>query len=141
MTTLLMRPSRDKRPYRLRCRFKIDARPSRSRLEVEKVRIAERFVSDLHKQGWENLPSYGFKLRGPFPMVVPVTIKVPRKPTAREMESAVLQGARFLDNGRDYAKAVPKLHVSEYWEFEISGVFAREEIQVEYADRHEEEHL
>ena len=148
-TALILRPSRDKKPYRLKCRLKIEPAPSpvrdslghgrwRARLEREKVRIAELFVTVLRTQGWENLPAHGFKMRGPFPMVVPTSIKVPRVPSAREMEAAVRQGARFLDEGRDYASAVPKLHMSEYWEFEISGVFVRDEILTEVPDPHEE---
>ena len=141
MTTLLMRPTRDRKAYRLKCRFKIEPRPSQSRLEVEKVRIAERFVRDMRKYNppWINLPDHGFKMRGPFPMIVPMDIRVPRKPTASQMFAQVRDGARFLDNGRDYAKAMPKLEMSEYWEFEISAVFVREEVLVEQPDKHEEE--
>lgn len=154
MTTLLLRPTLEKKPYRLKCRFKIEPAPSpvadfaahgrwRARLEREKVTIAERFVTDMAKYDppWINLPDHGFKLRGPFPMIAPMEIKVPRIPTAREMEAAVRQGARFLDTGRDYAKPLPKLEFSEWWEFELSAFFVREEILVEYPDAHEEEHL
>ena len=150
-TQLLLRPTRDRKAYRLKCRFKIEPSPSpvrdsmgharwMSRLEREKVRIADWFVRDLRVEGWESLPSHGFKMRGPFPMVVPTTIRVVRPPSAREMRDAVMQGARFLDKGVNYAKSVPKLNASEWWEFEISGVFTREQIMTEIPDAHEEEH-
>ena len=142
MTTapnIMIRPSRDRKPYRLKCRFRTDPFPSPSWLEVEKVRLAERFVKDMHAQGWENLPRYGFKMRGPLtPMPEPLDIKVPPRLPAKEMMARVARGERFLDKGRDYAKAVPKLAMAEYWEFEISAIFARPEILVEVADPHEE---
>lgn len=136
---LLLRPTRDKKAYRLRCRFKIEPHPQQSRLDLEKVRIAAQFVRDLHAQGWDHLPGYGFRMRGPFPMVTPTTIHVPRLPSARQMLSQVRQGARFLDPGSDGVSIVPALDATEWWEYEIGGVFTREEIVVEYANPHEEE--
>ena len=137
---LMLRTSRDRKGYRLKCRFKIEPYPNRSRLEVEKVRVAERFVRDLRAQGWENLPGYGFKMRGPFPQVEPVDIKRPHVMTAKQMLPRIMRGERFLDKGRDYAKAVPRLGAAAYWEFEISGIFSREEVLVERPDDHEERH-
>lgn len=149
---LLLRPSREKKAYRLKCRFKIEPCPSplrdsmgharwMARLEREKVRVAERFVRDMHTKSppWDNLPDYGFKMRGPFPMVVIKPIHVKRMPSAREMLPAVAQGARFLDSGVSGVSDVPKLGESEWWEFEISGIFAREELLAEIPDAHEEE--
>lgn len=146
---LLIRSSRDKKAYRLKCRFKIEPAPSpvrdamahmrwMSRLETEKVRVAEMFVRDLKVEGWENLPGYGFRMRGPMPHIEPVEIHMPPRLSANEMLPQVAQGARCLDKGEDYAKPVPTLAMSEWWEFEISGVFAREEILTEYPDPHEE---
>lgn len=148
---LLIRASRVKKPYRLKCRLKIEPAPSpvrdydghlrwRSRLEREKVRIAERFVSDMKAQGWEHRPGDGFRMRGPFPMVVPKTIHRVRALSAKEMMPHVAQGARFLDRGTDGVSIVPKLEASEWWEFEISGVFIREQILTESPDPHEEVH-
>lgn len=135
----IIRPTRDKKGYRLRCRFKIDPCPSRERLDREKVRVAETFVADMHKQGWEHATGHGFEIKGPFPMVVPIGIKARRTPTAREMLPYVRSGARFLDPGENTAQVVPTLVCSEWWEYEITGVFYRDQIMVEYADRHEED--
>ena len=139
MTTLLLRPSRDKRAYRLRCRFKTDPRPGVGRLEREKGRIAERFVEDMKKQGWDYLPQHGFTMKGPFPYIQPVTIHVAKTPSAREMIRAVAQGARYVDQGGTQASAMPTLAVTEWWEYELAGVFSHETILTEYPDPHEEE--
>ncbi len=139
MTTLLVRPTLNRKAYRLRCRFKIEPHPSQDRLDREKVRVAERFIADMHKQGWENHSGYGFKMSGPYPMVVPVTIRPRRMPTAREMLPRVARGERFLDNGDSGVRTVPTLRASEYWEYSISGVFTRTEILTEVPDLHEEE--
>ena len=139
MVQLLTRPSLDKRSYRLRCRFKIEAYPQPSRLELAKVRMAERFVADMHKQGWEYVEQYGFKMKGPFPMVEPVMIHVPRPISAREMMAGVLAGKPFRDNGVDYAKPVLGIDMQEYWEYELAGTFARAQLLTEYPDPHEEE--
>ena len=139
MTTLIVRPTLDRKAYRLRCRFKIEPYPPPFRLDREKVKVAEQFVRDMHKQGWEYVERYGFKMTGPYPMVVPVTIRPRRMPTAREMLPRVARGERFLDNGDTGVSLVPSLGVSEWWEYSIIGVFSREQIMVERPDAHEEE--
>ena len=93
----------------------------------------------MRKQGWVHDGRYEFVMKGPFPKVEPMTIRPRRMLTAREMASGVARGARFLDDGGDMAKAMPVLELSEYWEYEIAGVFVREQIMTESADPHEEE--
>ena len=93
----------------------------------------------MHKQGWVHDGRYEFVMKGPFPMVETMTIHHRRMPTAREMVASVAQGARFLDNGNSVARAMPTLALSEYWEYEIAGVFVREQIMTEVPDPHEEE--
>lgn len=139
MTTLIVRPSRDKRPYRLKCRFRIEPRPLRDRLDREKVRIAEWFVKDMEKEGWEHDLRFGFEMKGPFPMVETTTLHPRRTPTAREMLPRVARGERFLDDGAVQVRNVPTLKMSEWWEFEISGVFIRTQIMTERPDAHEED--
>ena len=134
----LIRPSLDKRGYRLRCRFKIDAYPWPSVLGREKVRMAERFVRDMAKQGWVYDDRFGFHMTGPYPRIEPVTIHIGRRPSAREMLPYVVNGARFLDEGGTAAGTMPKLIESEYWEFELSAIFIRAAILVETAELHEE---
>ena len=103
-------------------------------LNRDKVRVAERFVKDMAAQGWVHDPRFGFRLTGPFPAIVPVTIHVPRTPSAREMLPYVAQGARFLDAGGTIAGMMPKITESEWWEYELAGVFVRDEILVEKPD-------
>lgn len=139
MRTLFSQPLRDRKPYRLRARFRIEPFPSPDRLDREKVKVAETFVADMGKQGWDNAESFGFSLRGPFAMIVPTQIRVRRTPTAREMLPMVALGARFLEDTTSPVTLVPALAESEWWEYELAGVFVREQIMVERADAHEEE--
>lgn len=139
MTTVIFPKTRETKAYRLRCRFKTDPYPSRGELDRQKVIIAEKFISDMHKQGWGHDARYEFKMTGPFPMVEPMAIHVPRMLTAREMAPLVAMGARCRDTGRDVAKQMPSLMRSESWEYEIAGVFTREQILTERPDAHEEE--
>lgn len=135
---LILKTALPNKGYRLRCRFKIEPYPSVRRLDQEKVRVAERFVHDMHGQGWENDGRFGFKMTGPFPRVQPITIHPQRRLSAKEMLSGVLQGARFRDNGGALAWEMPKLVTSEWWEFELAGVFVRQQILTERPDPGEE---
>lgn len=136
---VMLRPFLPKRPYRLRCRFKIEPIPSRERLDREKVRVAERFVRDMQKQGWVYDNRFGFRMRGPFPPIEPTTIHIARMPSAKQMLPYVAQGARFLDKGGTQAGLMPVLPESNYWEYELAGVFVRDTVLVEQPDPHEEE--
>ena len=136
---LAIKPSLDKRGYRLKCRFKIEPYPREERLNREKVRMAERFVEDMHKQGWEYVERFGFSMKGPFAYVLTTPIHMPYMPAAREMLPYVAQGGRFLDRGGTIAGVMPALDATEWWEYELKGVFFRTEILVERPDLHEEE--
>lgn len=138
--TLLLRPERDKKAYRLKCRFKIEAYPRRDRLERAKFQMAERFVVDMAKRGWGYVERFGFTMKGPHPMVEPTTIRPPRQLSAREMLPGIMAGNPFRDTGADYAKPVLPLAMQEYWEYELVGVFARTELLTEIPDKGEEKH-
>ena len=139
MIQIIAKPSLNKKPYRLKCRFKIEAYPHPSRLGLAKVRMAERFVEDMHKQGWEYVERFGFKMTGPFPTVEPVMVHRPRTLSAGEMLAGVLAGKPFRDDGMDYAKPVLGLNMLEHWEYSLSAVFAHSQLLTEYPDPHEEE--
>lgn len=138
MVALILPRNLDKKAYRLRCRFKIEPCPSIGRLDIEKVRVAERFVEDMRKQGWTHDPRFDFRLLGPFVPVVPVALNPRRTPTARQMLPGVLAGKRFLDDGATEVRNVPLLGESDYWEYEIAAVFVRTQVLTETADPHEE---
>lgn len=138
MTTIVIPRTLDKKGYRLKCRFKTDPYPTVSRLDREKVVIAERFVRDMHKQGWEHDNRFPFKIKGPFPMVEMSMIRPRKMPTAKDMLPYVANGARFLDDRDGGAKAALTLGTSEYWEFEIAGVFVRAQILTEMPSPGEE---
>lgn len=134
----IIRPSLDNKPYRLKCRFKIEPYPRLDRLAREKVRLAERFVDDMHKQGWEYDSRWGFKMHGPFPPVTPISLRTPPPLRARDMLNGIARGERYLDEERSSVSIVPPLAMSEWWEYELSGVFIRQQIQTEVPDLHEE---
>ena len=138
MTTVIVPPARPPKAYRLRCRFKIDPSPTERRLDIEKVRVAEQFVADMHKQGWTHDTRYDFRLRGPFTPVEPSTIHPHRTPTAREMLVGVRQGATYRDDRPSGVSLALPIGEAGYWEYEISAVFTRPEIILEYANPHEE---
>ena len=138
---VLIKPSLDKKPYRLRCRFKIERLPRLERLDREKVRLAEQFVRDMAAQGWVYDNRFGFRMTGPYPMIVPVTIHIPPRLSASQMLPYVAQGARFLDEGGTRAMTMPRLETSEYWEYELAGVFVRDAVLIEQPDLHEEEYV
>lgn len=134
---IIIKPGLERKPHYLAARFRIDPYPSRDLIEVEKVRLAERFVSDMHKQGWD-YAGQGFKLTGPFPYVEPMTIHIPKTLTARQMAPMVAQGAKYRDDGGSIAPMMPVLSESECWEFQISAIFSRADLLTETPDLHEE---
>ena len=138
---LLLRPDLGKRPYRLHCRLRIEPFPTKDRLEREKVKVAEWFVADMAKEGWEYVSKFGFTLNPkPYMAVTPRSLSpVPRRLTAKEMLPAVMQGARFLGGPSDGVQIVEPLDATEWWEFDISAVFLRNTIVFEIPEQHEEE--
>ena len=139
MVELLTRPSLDRKAYRLKCRFKISPYPKVERLNREKVRVAEMFVSDMGKQGWAYVSKHGFTMKGPFSFVAPTTLHTPRALSAKDMLSGVMNGRRFRDDGGSVASLMPALNMTEWWEYELAGVFSRPQLMTEYPDLHEEE--
>ena len=138
MSTIVIPGSRPEKGYRLRCRFKIDPSPTERRLDIEKVRVAEQFVADMHKQGWTHDTRFDFRLRGPFTPVEPSTIHPHRIPSAREMLPGLMRGEQFRDEFPSGVSLALPLGEVGYWEYEISAVFTRPEIILEYANPHEE---
>lgn len=142
---LLIRPDLGKRAYRLKCRFAMPAYPLPTWVESEKYKMAERFVSDMAKQGWEYDPNRlapserGFRLRGPYATTPVSDIKaIGRSIVARRDLPRVLAGDPLRDTGEDFASIVPLLDETDKWEYEISAVFIRNTILVETPDSHEE---
>jgi hypothetical protein len=143
---ILIREARDRRAYRLRCRFVLPANPRPEWVEKEKYRIAERFIADMRKQGWEHLPRHGFQLSGPFPPTpepgLPRSGGSQWHAPSRDLLSAVADGrpprARRGEGLMDGIHAVPVMGETDGWEYELAGVFTHPEILTEVPDRHEE---
>ena len=131
-------PDRDRKGYRLKCRFVIEAKPTREHLKRGAIKALELFVRDAAKQGWEYEPKYGPRLKGPFAPVVPMNIHRVRQPSSRDMLPEVRQGARFLAGPETIAQPVPSLDAVDHWEYELAVVFARKTILFEVPDPHEE---
>ena len=142
---VLIRPDLGYKAYRLRCRFIMDAYPLSDWVTKTKFKVAEMFVADMAKQGWEydpnKLPVHerGFKLAGPFPQTPDITnIKVPRRYSGKQALLMVAAGNRLHDEGQDYAVTLPTIDISEKWEYELSAVFIHKTILTEIPDSHEE---
>ena len=138
MTTLMIPRDLGRRAYRLKCRFVIEARPTRERLKAGALKAMDLFIQDMAKQGYEYLSSQPPKLGGPFTPVVPMTVRIVRPPSAREMQYAVSQGARFRAGEETLAQTVTPLSENESWEYELSLVFVTKTIRFEVPDLHEE---
>mgnify|MGYP001570440128 CR=1 FL=1 len=142
MHDLTLRFGRDlgKRPYRFKCRFIIEAYPTKDRLKQGALKAHDLFVRDMAKMDppWEYLSSEPPRLKGPFTPVVPMTLRVRRPPSSREMLPAVWQGAKFRAGEETLAQIVTPLSQNESWEYELSLVFVRETIRFEVPDQHEE---
>lgn len=136
---LLLRPDLGKRAYRLRCRFRIGAKPRKDFLNKAKVKAAEKFVEDMRHQGWEYVDRFGFRMTGPFPAMD--AIAIPRRvrvPSAREMEAGVRQGNPYRAPAFYGVQSVPDINASDNWDYELAAVFVHKTILMEYPDLHEE---
>lgn len=124
-----------KKAYRLRCRFRVGALPGPRILEKAKYAAAERFVHDMHTQGWEYVDRFGFRMAGPYPAVDAITVHQVRQPTTRQMlAGGLMQGNRFRPNGGTVAPTVLPLAENEKWEYELAGVFVHNAIVAEVPD-------
>ena len=130
-----------KRPYRLKCRFKIEPRPTRDSLKNGVLKTLDLFAGDMGKRGYEYAPKYGIRLDGPFVPVVPITVRRPQRIGSREMLPGVMQGNRYRDAGGSIARTVTPLSESEYWEYELAAVFIGNTILMETPDPHEEREM
>ena len=143
MTELIIRPDWGKHPYRLRCRFTVDAYPNPILLERAKYQAADLFIEDMRKQDWEYVSSHGFKMTGPYPAVETVTL--PKRSAqakwhtpSKEVLQRIQAGQTVRAEGGSLVKEVPKLSESEKWEYELAGVFLRDTIRSVVPDLAEE---
>lgn len=146
MVEALIRPTRDRKAYQLKCRFVTPAFPKTEWVEEMRVKMAEQFVDDMAKQGWVYVEKHGFTFTGPYPATEVLVLPKPGDVDRWHIPSADLLPAikagfnpqRSATDG-GYAMAVPTLQETENWEFELTGVFHREQILTEIPDPHEEE--
>lgn len=134
-------PDLGKRPYRLRCEVVVPGGLRGDRLKRAVERCLDDFVRDMHVRGFEWVSSKGWRREGmPRPYVEPMTIRRPKRLTAKEMLPAVMQGARFLPpKDEPMAATVPALEASERWRYVVSGVFTHDTILTDVPDAHEEQ--
>ena len=136
--TVIMPKDHGYRPYRLRCRFSIGAYPRQDWLDKAKIAAAERFVEDMAKQGWEYIDRHGVRMTGPYSPAIITGIPAfgeRERIKASEAAYAVSQGARLLPKKQSLVASVTPVSQSDVWEFEISAVFERKTIVMEYDER------
>lgn len=137
--SLRNRPDLGKKAYRLHCKFSIGNHPRPEFLKKATYAAADRFVVDMHKQGWEYVEKFGWDRTGPFPAMRAVALpKRVRVPSAREMLAGVKQGNPYRAQAFYGVQSVPLINESEDWEYRLAGVFVHKTILTEYPDRHEE---
>ena len=142
--TIFLKPELEKKAYRLKCRFTVEANSLPDWVEKIKYKVAEEFVSDMEKQGWKYDPNKlppaerGFKLSGPFSHMQ--TVQLPKFSTFKAAEALprVRAGDRMRDNTNNYVQTVPLLDQTDKWEYELSAVFIRSQILTELPDSWEE---
>ena len=140
MVELLLRPDLGKKAYRLKCRFTIEANHKPEYLEKVKYKVAEEFINDIKKQGWEYDPNRlppserGFKLTGPYPATpmtgLPTKAEQFRFNAKRDMPR-IAAGDKMRLPELNYAQSVPLLGETDKWEYELSAVFIHATILVE----------
>ena len=141
-TTLLLRKETVQQPYKLTCRFTVDA-PLRGikterwldYAQREYVRCCNQFVRDMEKQGWKfvggGLPFSG----GPYSYIDPRGVpKRPIKPARQKgRPSAPIAEWDKVDWGH-YTENVVTVQEHERWDYEFYGIFTKP-MQVEVDDR------
>ncbi len=145
---LLVRPDLGKRGYRLKCRFTVEAYTRPEAVNKLKFKVAELWVQDMYKQGFDYDPNVlpmderGFKLVGPFvstPITgLPKTSDI-RPMSGREALRRVLTGDPLRDTGKNFVANLPAIHETDKWEYEISAVFVHTTLMAEIPDSHEED--
>ena len=144
MVQLLVRPDLGRKAYRLKCRFTVNAFPDPELLAKEKFRVAEMFVTDMAKQGFDYLDKHGFRMSGPYPQIR--TITLPKRHLQKQWHTPSRELLPGLSQGRiphkvddpGYVTTLGQMHETDAWDFELSGVFVHKTILVETADGHEE---
>ena len=137
MPTVIMRRDHGYKPYRLHCRFTVEAYPSQGWLESAKHQAAERFIEDMGKQGWDYIDKHGIAMTGPYSASVITGLpsaaqREKDRINAREAVFAVAAGARLLPSKREMVASLPPIAMSPEWEFDLSAVFLRKTIVMEY---------
>lgn len=137
---LIIRTPREKKAYRLRCRFTVDAGASQDSIDKMKIRVAEKFVEDMKKQGWEYDPNKieasqrGFTLKGPF-LPTPIT-GLPKfheriRFNSREALPRVMAGDPMRLPDKSWVVDMPTITTTDKWDYELSAVFIRPTIMIE----------
>lgn len=136
---LILKPDLGRKAYRLRCVFRLPAGPPARILEKAKYAAADRFIRDMRVQGWEYVDEHGFRMRGPYPYIPTMNLKVPHQLNAREMLQFIRQGRPLPAIEAPPVLTLLPLVMHEYWEYELAGVFLHKTILMEIPDKGEEE--
>lgn len=137
---ILLRPDRGYRPYRLKCRFEIEADHTRGQLEKARNVALNQFIADLSKQGWEYQERFLPRITGPYPNVQPSSsLPKPQRISAKRMLPELIQGHKFRDAGELEGVQTPEpIDATEWVQYEITAVFIHKTILVDIPDLYEE---
>mgnify|MGYP001616947722 FL=1 len=103
---------------------------------------AEQFVKDMAKRGWEYVDEHGFRMTGPYPSIEVMSLpKPPARLRNKEALARVIQGDRLRDPGGVITMSVPLLTATEYWEYELAGVFVHKTLVMDLPYPHEEKEM
>lgn len=134
--TLLLRPDRGVRPYRLRCRFTVNAYPSERELDEACIAAVEQFIKDMAKQGWDYLDEYGFQLdKSPKPHFALSEVLPRGKQEEWHVDARKVQNpsaVKRIGLSSPGVITVPSVAHSDRWDFELSAVFLHKTLLTEY---------
>lgn len=140
-------PDPGKKAYRMHCRFTIGAYPGARMLEKAKYAAAEEFVAHMAKKGYQwigessRLPveQRGWRMEFKGAHIAPMNLpRHPRTLSAREMLPQVMAGNKFRVKDDPPVMLVPHFSAAELWDYDISTIFVRDTILMDWPDRHEE---
>ena len=137
---ILLRKDLGRRPYKMRCRFEIEADHTRGQLEKARKVALNKFIADIGKRGWEYVERIQPRITGPYPNVQPgSSLPKPQRVSAKRMLPEIMQGNKFRGDTRvDGIQSPEPIDATEWVQYEIEAYFVHDTILVDTPDLHEE---
>ena len=135
---LLLHPDRGYRPYKLYCRFEIEADHNRGQMEKARNIALNQFIEAMQNQGWQYLARVWPRITGPYPNVQPMNLPKPQRISARQMLQGVMQGNRYRAKDDTAVLTPDPIDQTDWVQYEITAWFTHKTILVDWPDLHEE---